>query len=107
MGLKNIEGFGTFGKMNRQNVTGFFKAAGTRDPDILYMKKQVLIRPNKNMMIGAWGFIVLGAVCAFTVILAIIGIPLILLGVWLIYFCKKNIKVVDAVYSEFVPTGGD
>lgn len=104
MGLKNIEGFGTFGKMNRQNVTGFFKAAGTNDPDVLYLKKQVLIRPNKNIMIGAWAFVILGLICCLTIIFAVIGIPLIIFAFWLMYFCKQNIKVVESVYSEFVPT---
>ncbi|MGA8043492.1 MAG: hypothetical protein WCA37_11875 [Terracidiphilus sp.] len=71
------------------------------------MKKQTLIQPNKNMMLGAWGLILLGAVCIVTVVLFFIGIPLVLLGWWLIHFSKKNIKVVETVYSEFVASAGD
>ena len=99
MGLKNIEGYGAFGKMNRQRVIGFLKASGTRDPDILSLQKQKLITPNKNLKVGSFGFIILGVL-----LLPLLGagIPVILLGIWMYRFGEKNIKVVEAAYSEYL-----
>ena len=101
MGYQNIEGFGTFRKMDKQSVTGFFKAAGTRDPDILLMKKQTLIAPNRNMKIAGIGLTVLGVLMTLTIIMAILGIPLVLFGAWMWWFTTRNISVVEAVYSEY------
>lgn len=101
MGIQNIEGFGTFRKMDKQSVTGFFKSAGTRDPDILLVKKQTLIAPNKNLKIAGIGLTALGILMTITIIMAILGIPLVLAGVWMWWFSTRNISVVEAVYSEY------
>ena len=99
MGLNNIEGYGTFGKMNRQRVIGFLKASGTRDPDILSLQKQKLITPNKNLKVGSFGFMIFGVL-----LLPLLGagIPVILLGIWMYRFGARNIKVVEAAYSEYL-----
>lgn len=102
MGVQNIEGYGTFRKMDKRSVTGFLKSAATRDPDILLVKKQTLISPNRNLKIAGIGLTVCGAFFTITVILAFFGIPLMLLGAWLWWFAKRNIGVVEAAYSEFV-----
>ena len=102
MGFQNIEGYGTFGKMNRQRVIGFLKNAGTRDSDVLFLYKQKLIAPNKNLKFVGYALIAFGAVFTVTVILAIVGIPLMILGVWLWWFTRRNISVVEAAYSEYL-----
>lgn len=104
MGIKNIEGFGSFRKMDKQSVTGFFKAAGTRDPDILLMKKQTLIAPNKSLKIAGIGLTVLGVLMTLSIIMAILGIPAVLAGVWMWWFSTRNISVVEAAYSEYTAT---
>lgn len=99
MGLQNIEGYGTFGKMDRQKVIGFFKASGAHDTDILSLQKQKLITPNKNLKIGSFGFMIIGVLL---LPLLGMGIPLILLGIWMYWFGEKNIKVVEAAYIEYL-----
>lgn len=102
MGFQNIEGYGTFGKMNRQRVIGFLKNAGTRNPDVLFLHKHKLIAPNKNLKFVGYGLIVFGAVFTVTVILAIVGIPLMVLGLWLWWFTRRNITVVEEAYGEYL-----
>ena len=99
MGLKNIEGYGTFGKMDRQSVIGSLKATGSRDPDVLFLQKKKLITPNKNLKVGSFGMMGLGVL-----LLPLLGagIPVILLGIWMYRFGVKNIKVVEAAYSEYL-----
>ncbi|MHB1935190.1 MAG: hypothetical protein ACYCOR_01230 [Acidobacteriaceae bacterium] len=99
MGLKNIEGYGTFGKMDRQRVIGFLKSTGTRDPDILSLQKQKLIAPNKGLKMGSYGMMVFGVIL---LPLMGAGIPVILLGIWMYWFGARNIKLVEAAYIEYL-----
>lgn len=48
MGMKNIEGYGQFRKMDKRSVLGSLKATGSRDPDVLLLQKQKLLAPNKS-----------------------------------------------------------
>lgn len=102
MGMKNIEGFGTFRKMDKQSVIGFLKAAGTHDPDVLGLHKQKLISPNKSLKLMGYVLMGFGGVLTITVVLAFFGIPLVILGLWLWWFTKKNIAVVEEAYSEYL-----
>lgn len=102
MGMKNIEGYGTFRKMDKRSVTGFLKSTATRDPDILLVKKQTLIAPNRNLKIAGIGLTVFGAFFTMTVIFAFFGIPLLLAGAWMWWFAKRNIGVVEAAFTEYV-----
>ena len=99
MGLKNIEGYGTFGKMDRQSVIGSFKATGSHDPDVLFLQKKKLITPNKNLKLGSFGMMILGVLM---LPLLGAGIPVILVGIWMYWFGARNIKVVEAAYSEYL-----
>lgn len=99
MGMKNIEGYGTFRKMDKQSVIGFLKKAGTRDPDVLSLHKQKLIAPNKNLKVGSIGVIMFGAVL---IIIPPLGIAVALIGVWMWRFSAKNIRVVEEAYSEYL-----
>ena len=102
MGVKNIEGYGTFRKMDKRSVTGFFKTAATRDPDVLLVKKQTLIAPNRSLKFVGIALTVFGAFLTITMILAFFGIPLMIVGGWIWWFAKRNIGVVEAAYSEYV-----
>lgn len=102
MGMQNIEGYGTFRKMDKQSVIGFLKKAGTRDPDVLSLHKQKLIAPNKNLKIAGFGLMGCGAILTITIILAIVGVPVVLIGVWMWRFSVKNIAVVEEAYGEYL-----
>lgn len=106
MGLKTIEGYGTFRKMDKRSVTGFFKTAATRDPDILLVKKQTLIAPNRSFKMVGIGLTVFGVLFTITVFLAFFGIPLMIAGAWMWWFGRRNIGVVEAAYSEYIGSSG-
>lgn len=109
----NIEGYGPFRKMDKQSVTGFLKATGTRDPDILLLKKQALLQPNRLFKRAGIGFVIFSGL--FTLIMtsfsvvaaAILGGPLILASVYVWRLAKGNIAVVEAAYNEYVGSGGN
>ena len=93
---------GLMPKLDKQTVIGTLKATGSYDADILYAQKQKLLAPTKQKKIVAIIFVALGAFLTVTVILAILGIPLALFGLWGWRFCSKNIAAVEAGYTEYL-----
>jgi hypothetical protein len=91
-----------FTKLEKQSVVGTLKACGSRDPDVLFAQKQRLIAPAKHLKLLGYMCLAGGAFFTVTVILAIVGIPLMIFGWWLQYFGKGNIRTVDAAYEEFL-----
>ena len=78
---------------SKPQVIGALKAASSTDPDVLLHVKEDLLdqyRPLKMMSLVP---IVCGGLISLTVIGAIIGIPLILLGIFLRRKCKRNMIV--------------
>lgn len=102
MGMQTIETYGIFSKMDKQSVLGFLKSCGSRDPDVLALQKQKLLTLNRNLKLGGWGAILFGVLMIVTVIFFIIGIPVILLGVWMLWLRKKNIAVIESTYNEYL-----
>ena len=102
MGLVREPGGNPFTALDKQSVIGVLKSCGSRDPDVLYARKQQLIAPANQLKLLGWICLVIGALFTVTVILAIAGIPALIFGWWVLRFGKRNVATVDAAYAEFL-----
>jgi hypothetical protein len=88
--------------VNRQEVIGNLKATGSRDPDVLYAQKSILLQAVRFPKLAGTSLMIVGALCTLLMVLAFIGIPLLIGGWWLRRRGVRNIQTVEAAYSEFV-----
>jgi len=91
-----------FLKLDQQTVLGYFKAAGSRDPDILHSHKATLTSLGRFPKLAGIYVMVVGALCTITILLSFIGIPALILGWWMWRRGVNNLATIDAGYSEFV-----
>ena len=96
------------GKLDRQMVLGALKATGSSDPDVLYARKEELLAERKGAtgQFMAWGLIVVGALGTLMVILAPIGIPSLIYGVWLQRRLSKLKEVAETTFTEYLKSIG-
>jgi hypothetical protein len=90
----------------KPQVTGALKATHSTDPDILLAAKEDLLdqyRPLKMMSLVP---ILCGGLISLTIVGAVIGIPLIVLGFFLRRKCKRNMGTVEGAYDEYLATLG-
>jgi hypothetical protein len=90
----------------RPQIVGALKAANSTDPDVLLHVKEDLLdqyRPLKMMSLVP---IVCGVLISLTIIGAIIGIPLVILGIFLRRKCSRNIATVESAYEEYLASLG-
>jgi hypothetical protein len=90
------------GGMDRETVFGTLKATGSSDPDVLYVQKEALLAPYKNLKRLAILAAVVGAFFTITMLLALFGVPLMLGAWWLWRFQAKNTAAVEAGYTEYL-----
>lgn len=91
-----------FSLVTPQEVTGALKATGSTDPDILAAAKDQIAAPYRPLKwFGIWG-IVTGTLCCILVILAFIGIPIIIFGIWALRRAKRNRETIDQAYAEYI-----
>ncbi len=93
-----------FHKLDRQSVIGALKSTGSNDPDVLYAKKQELAAANKHLRLVSYIAMPFGVLLTIMLITAVFGIPFFFFGLWLWYFSKKNLAVVDGAYNEYLST---
>lgn len=93
--------YNPYSALDKQRVIGTFRATGSHDPDVLDARKERLMsvvgfpKPAGTFLIG------LGAVTSLTVIGAIVGIPMVVAGVWLRRRGVRNIASVQAGFEEY------
>ena len=91
-----------FSLITPQEVTGALKATGSTDPDILAAAKDQIAAPYRPLKwFGIWG-IVTGSLCCLLIILAFIGVPVIIFGIWALRRAKKNRETIDNAYAEYI-----
>ncbi len=91
-----------FNLLSREQVMGYLKSTGSKDPDVLLAAKEEFAsnyRPMKWM--GIWGM-VCGVLATLLIVLAPLGIPLFFLGVWWFRREKKNAAMIEGTYAEYV-----
>jgi len=90
-----------FLSLDHQTVLGYFKEAGTRDPDVLHSHKTALIRLGRFPKLAGIYVMLLGALLTITILGAFIGIPALLLGFWMWRRGIANLRTIETVYVEF------
>jgi hypothetical protein len=91
-----------FLKLDKQMVLGELKSVGSRDPDILHNKKAQLLTLAKFPKHAGVYVMVMGAGCTALILLAVIGIPLLILGWWMRRRGIQNVAVVEEAWDEFM-----
>jgi hypothetical protein len=91
-----------FLELDHQTVLGYFKAAGSRDPDVLHSHKTTLTSLGRFPKLAGIYIMVVGALCTITILLSFIGIPALILGWWMWRRGKRNLEAIEAGYSEFL-----
>jgi hypothetical protein len=90
----------------RSQIVGALKAASSTNPDVLLHVKEDLLdqyRPLKMMSVVP---IFCGVLISLTVIGALIGVPLVILGIFLRRKCKRNMATVESAYEEYLASLG-
>jgi len=93
-----------FLKLDKSQVIGYLKSAGTKDPDILHTQKASLVSLAKFPKYVGTYIMVMGALCTVLILLAFIGIPLLFLGWWMRRRGVKNAEIVEIGWAEYVGT---
>ena len=93
---------GPWAMVDRQDVIGFLAAAETRDPDVLYARKLVLLAGTDRLRRVGTGLLLLGGALTVTVVLAVVGVPAVLAGWWIRHRARRRVRVVEAGFAEFV-----
>jgi len=94
-----------FLKLQEQQVLGYFKQAGSRDPDVLHSHKANLITLGRFPKLTGIYVMVMGALLTVTILGAFIGIPLMGLGWWMMQRGKSNLKVIESGFAAFQASG--
>jgi uncharacterized protein DUF5362 len=90
----------------KPQVIGALKATGSTDPDVLFAAKQDLLDQYKPLKTMSWIPIICGALICLTLIGAIGGVPMILLGWWLRRKCNRNIATVEEGFADYLSSIG-
>ena len=93
-----------FLRLERQHVLGYFKDAGSRDPDVLHTHKANLVSLGRFPKLAGIYVMVLGALLTITILGAFLGIPCLLLGGWMWRRGVQNLKTIESGFSDFIGT---
>jgi len=91
-----------FLKLDRQMVLGELKSIGSRDPDVLHVRKAQILTIAKFPKHAGTYIMVVGALCTALILLAFIGIPLLILGWWMRRRGTQNIDAVEQGWNDFM-----
>lgn len=89
-------------KLDKQQVLGALKATGSTDPDVLYARKEEMLAESRRMKLLGIGPIVVGTAMTLTIIGAVVGIPIVIFGVTMRNRIKRNTKLAEEAYTEYV-----
>jgi len=91
-------------KLSQQQVIGTLRSTGSTDPDVLFAKKEELLSETKRLkMLGVVPLIV-GTILSISLIGAIVGIPMLIVGFSVRKAYKHNIAVTDAALADYLQT---
>lgn len=88
-------------KIERSAAMGEFKRAGSTDPDVLASVRATLTKSSKSAVGYGWALIGCGVLLCLTIIGIVAGLPLALMGWWVLAQAKANIRRVDGYLAEF------
>ncbi len=91
-----------YSKFDKQEVIGRLKATGSRDKDVLFTVKTDIIKISGMTKFKGTVAMVAGVMLTITILGAILGIPLLIVGWWLRKRGVSNIEVTEAAYKEYI-----
>jgi hypothetical protein len=89
-------------KLSHQQVIGSLRATGSTDPDVLFAKKEELLSETKRLKLLGIVPIVIGTIMTISIIGAIVGIPMLVVGFSVRKAIAHNNAVTDAALSEYL-----
>ena len=98
-------GFSMYSKLQKQQVIGILKGTNSKDPDVLFAAKEQAVA-IANMLPGT-SVMLFGAVLTITVIFAVLGIPLILIGWWAKKRRTENLATIESAYDDYLLSIGN
>lgn len=93
---------GPFGTVDRMSVIMTLRAAGSRDPDVLRARKELLVRAARWPQYLGFASMLLGVLLSIGRPGPVAGVPVAVIGWWLWRRGVRNVTAVESAYSEFV-----
>jgi hypothetical protein len=100
----NLQQPSPFTSIDKQTVIGALKATRSTDADVLHAQKATLMQSARFPKLAGTYVIVMGILCTVTILLAIIGIPLLFLGGWMRRRGSRNLTAVEDGFKEYLST---
>lgn len=91
---------GPLTKLEKQEVIGLFKASGSSDKDVLQAQKIQLLTVAKLPKWVGTVFMVAGGLATVTIVMAVIGVPMLIFGWWIRRRGVSSIEAVESAYAE-------
>lgn len=91
-----------FFSIDEQTVIGALKMTNSKDPDVLATAVKGIGAQAKIGKIMFWAFLGGGILLTITVLGAIMGIPMILISLFINSRVKKMNKTIDAAYKKYL-----
>jgi hypothetical protein len=88
--------------LDRQIVLGYFKDAGSRDPDVLHTHKAALVTLGRFPKLVGIYLLAMGVLLTVSIVGSFIGIPLLVLGWWMRRRGVHNLETIEEGYSDFL-----
>ena len=89
-------------KLSHQQVIGALRSTGSTDPDVLFAKKEELLSETKRLKLLGVAPLIAGTILTVSIIGAIVGIPMLIVGFSVRKAYKHNIAVTDAALAEYL-----
>jgi len=89
-------------KLSHQQVIGSLRSTGSTDPDVLFAKKEELLSETKRLKLLGVVPIVIGTIMTVSIIGAIVGIPMLLVGFSVRKAIAHNNAVTEAALAEYL-----
>jgi hypothetical protein len=91
-----------FVTVTKHTVIKWFRAIGSRDPDVLLARKAVMLRSLRHHQFLGIGLVLVGLVLTRLSPGFAAGVPVLMVGAWLWWRGTRNVAAVEAGYTEFV-----
>ncbi len=89
-------------KLSHQHVIGSLRATGSTDPDVLFAKKEDLLAETKRLRLLGIVPLIVGTILTVSIIGAIVGIPMLLVGFSVRKSIKHNNEITSAALAEYM-----
>lgn len=93
-------------KLSHQQVIGSLRSTGSTDPDVLFAKKEELLSETKRLKLLGVVPLIVGTILTVSIIGAIVGLPMLFVGVSVRRAIQHNNTVSNAAYHEYLQSVG-